>query len=108
MIQFVGGIHEIYFPYVLMKPIMILAAIGGGMTGIFTLVVTGAGLRSPAAPGSIIAVYAATARDSYVGVTLSVLFATTVSFLIASVILKASKAHRGRRPRRGHRTGWRP
>jgi PTS system mannitol-specific IIC component len=92
VIQFVGGIHEIYFPYVLMKPIMILAAIGGGMTGIFTLVVTGAGLRSPAAPGSIIAVYAATARDSYVGVTLSVLFATTVSFLIASVILKASKA----------------
>ena len=59
LIQFVGGIHEIYFPYVLMKPIMILAAIGGGMTGIFTLVVTGAGLRSPAAPGSIIAVYAA-------------------------------------------------
>jgi PTS system mannitol-specific IIC component len=62
------------------------------MTGIFTLVVTGAGLRSPAAPGSILAVYAATARDSYVGVTLSVLFATTVSFLIGSVILKASKA----------------
>ena len=92
MIQFVGGIHEIYFPYVLMKPMMIFAAIGGGMTGIFTLVVTGAGLRSPAAPGSIIAVYASTARDSYVGVTLSVLFATTVSFLIASVVLKASKA----------------
>ena len=75
-----------------MKPIMILAAIGGGKTGNFTLVVTGAGLRSPAAPGSILAVYAATARDSYVGVTLSVLFATIVSFLIASVILKASKA----------------
>jgi len=92
VIQFVGGIHEIYFPYVLMKPMTIFAAIGGGMTGIFTLVVTGAGLRSPAAPGSIIAVYAATARDSYVGVTLSVLFATTVSFLIASVILKAGKA----------------
>jgi len=92
VIQFIGGIHEIYFPYVLMKPIMILASIGGGMTGIFTLVVTGAGLRSPAAPGSIIAVYASAARDSYVGVTLSVLFATTVSFLIGSVILKASKA----------------
>ena len=92
VIQFVGGIHEIYFPYVLMKPMTIFAAIGGGMTGIFTLVVTGAGLRSPAAPGSIIAVYASTARDSYVGVTLSVLFATTVSFLIASVVLKASKA----------------
>jgi PTS system mannitol-specific IIC component len=91
LIQFVGGIHEIYFPFVLMKPIIILAAIGGGMTGIFTLVLTGAGLRSPAAPGSIIAVFAATAKDSYFGVALSVLLAATVSFLIASVILKASK-----------------
>lgn len=91
LIQFVGGIHEIYFPFVLMKPIIILAAIGGGMTGIFTLVLTGAGLRSPAAPGSIIAVFAATASDSYFGVALSVLLAATVSFLIASVILKASK-----------------
>ncbi len=91
LIQFVGGIHEIYFPYVLMKPIIILAAIGGGMTGIFTLVLTGAGLRSPAAPGSILAVFAATPADSFVGVALSVLLAATVSFLIASVILKSSK-----------------
>ncbi len=91
LIQFVGGIHEIYFPFVLMKPIIILAAIGGGMTGIFTLVLTGAGLRSPAAPGSIIAVFAATPADSLLGVALSVLLAATVSFLIASVILKTSK-----------------
>lgn len=92
LIQFVGGIHEIYFPFVLMKPIIILAAIGGGMTGIFTLVLTGAGLRSPAAPGSILAVFAATPADSLLGVALSVLLAATVSFLIASVILKTSKA----------------
>ncbi|GAP56361.1 PTS system mannitol-specific EIICB component [Arthrobacter sp. Hiyo6] len=95
LIQFVGGIHEIYFPYVLMKPIIILASIAGGMTGIFTLVVTGAGLRSPAAPGSIIAVFAATASDSYFGVALSVVLAATVSFLIASVILKSSKDTEG-------------
>jgi PTS system mannitol-specific IIC component len=92
IIQFFGGIHEIYFPYVLMKPLMLLAVIGGGMAGIFTLVLTGAGLRSPAAPGSIIAVYAATASDSFVGVTLSVLMAAAVSFLIGSVILKTTKS----------------
>ena len=92
IIQFLGGIHEIYFPYVLMKPLMVLAVIGGGMAGIFTLVLTGAGLRSPAAPGSIIAVYAATAQDSFIGVTLSVLMAAAVSFLIGSVILKTSKS----------------
>ncbi|MEC5190703.1 MULTISPECIES: PTS mannitol transporter subunit IICBA [unclassified Arthrobacter] len=91
LIHFFGGIHEIYFPYVLMKPILILAAIGGGMTGVATLAITNSGLVAPAAPGSIIAVLAQTARDSYFGVILSVLLATAVSFLIASVILKASK-----------------
>ncbi|MFJ5693071.1 PTS mannitol transporter subunit IICBA [Arthrobacter sp. NPDC093125] len=91
IIHFFGGIHEIYFPYVLMKPILILAAIGGGMTGIATLAVTNSGLVAPAAPGSIIAVIAQTSRDSYFGVILSVLLAATVSFLIASIILKSSK-----------------
>ncbi|MBU8868164.1 PTS mannitol transporter subunit IICBA [Paenarthrobacter aromaticivorans] len=91
IIHFFGGIHEIYFPYVLMKPILILAAIGGGMTGIATLAITNSGLVAPAAPGSILAVIAQTSRDSYVGVILAVLLATTVSFLIAAVILRTSK-----------------
>jgi mannitol PTS system EIICBA or EIICB component len=91
IIQFFGGIHEIYFPYVLLKPLTLLATIAGGMVGIFTLVVFGAGLRAPAAPGSIIAVYAQTPGNSLVGVTLSVLFAATTSFLIGSVILRASR-----------------
>ena len=91
IIQFFGGIHEIYFPYVLMKPILILATIAGGATGILMLVIFGAGLRAPAAPGSIIAVYIQTASGSFLGVTVSVLAAATVSFLIASVILRASK-----------------
>jgi PTS system mannitol-specific IIC component len=91
IIHFFGGIHEIYFPYVLMKPVLIIAMIGGGATGILTLTIFDAGLRAPAAPGSIIAVIAQTASDSYVGVILSVLLAATVSFLIASVILRASK-----------------
>ena len=74
-----------------MKPILLLAAIGGGAVGILTLVIFDAGLRAPAAPGSIIAVLAQTASDSYIGVILSVLLAATMSFLIASVILKTSK-----------------
>ncbi|MDQ0828080.1 PTS system mannitol-specific IIC component [Arthrobacter sp. B2I5] len=91
IIHFLGGIHEIYFPYVLMRPLLILAAIAGGMTGIATLAVTGAGLVAPAAPGSILAVLAQTSRDSYLGVILSVLLATTASFLVASVIMKTTK-----------------
>jgi PTS system mannitol-specific IIC component len=91
IIQFFGGIHEIYFPYVLLKPLTLLATIAGGMVGIFTLVLFGAGLRAPAAPGSIIAVYAQTPGNSLVGVTLSVLLAAVTSFLVASVILRASR-----------------
>jgi PTS system mannitol-specific IIC component len=90
-VQFFGGIHEVYFPFVLMKPTLIIAAILGGATGIATNVVFGSGLRGPAAPGSIIAVYAATPRDSFVGVTLSVVLACAVTFLVAAVILRASR-----------------
>ncbi|HEX5881987.1 MAG TPA: PTS mannitol transporter subunit IIB, partial [Actinomycetota bacterium] len=91
IIQFFGGIHEVYFPFVLLKPITLLATIAGGMVGILTLVIFGAGLRAPAAPGSIIAVYAQTPGNSFVGVTLSVLLAFATTFLVASVILRASR-----------------
>ncbi|MCT1902249.1 PTS mannitol transporter subunit IICBA [Oceanobacillus sojae] len=91
IIHFIGGIHEIYFPYVLMKPLLIIAAILGGMTGIFTLTIFDAGLVSVASPGSIISILLMTASDSYIGVILSVLFATAVSFAVASVILKFDK-----------------
>jgi PTS system mannitol-specific IIC component len=93
IIQFFGGIHEIYFPYVLMKPILLLGTIAGGMVGIFTLTIFNAGLRAPAAPGSIIAVFLQTPGGSFLGVALSVLFAATTSFLICSFILKTSKAN---------------
>ncbi|CRZ15960.1 PTS mannitol transporter subunit IICBA [Mycolicibacterium neworleansense] len=92
IIQFFGGIHEIYFPYVLMKPKLIAATILGGMTGVFINVLFGSGLRAPAAPGSIIAIYAQTAGGSFLGVTLSVLGATTVSFAVASLLLKTDRA----------------
>ena len=94
VIQFFGGIHEIYFPYVLMKPILVIAAIAGGMTGVATNAIFGSGLRAPAAPGSIIAVLIQTSSDSnfgpgwgYVGVVLSVILAALVSFLVSALFL---------------------
>lgn len=91
IIQFLGGIHEIYFPYVLMKPLLVLSVIGGGMTGVLTNVIFQSGLIAPASPGSIFAVLAMTERGSYVGVILSVILAAAVSFAIAAVILLASR-----------------
>ncbi len=91
IIQFLGGIHEIYFPYVLMKPILVLSVIAGGMTGVATNALFQSGLRAPASPGSIFAVLIQTANDSYLGVILSVVLSATVSFLVAAVILRASR-----------------
>jgi len=91
IIQFLGGIHEIYFPYVLAKPLLVLAAIAGGATGVLTNVIFQSGLRAPASPGSIIAVLAQTPPGSFLGVILSVIFSAGVSFLVASVIIRSSR-----------------
>ena len=91
IIHFLGGIHEIYFPYVLMKPKLVLAVVAGGMAGVATNVAFGSGLRSPASPGSIIAVWAASPPGSLVGVTASVIVSAGVSFAVAALLLRIDK-----------------
>ncbi|EOH99333.1 PTS system, mannitol-specific IIC component [Enterococcus haemoperoxidus ATCC BAA-382] len=91
IIHFLGGIHEIYFPYILMKPVLILSAIGGGMAGVMTFSLFNAGLVAPASPGSIFAILAMTPRDGYLGVFAGIVVATVVSFAISAVVLKTSK-----------------
>ena len=71
---------------------VLLATIAGGMTGVFLNVAFGVGLRAPASPGSIIAVYLQTASDSYLGVTVAVFGALAVSFLVAALLLRMDKS----------------
>ncbi|TDP96880.1 PTS system mannitol-specific IIC component [Halanaerobium saccharolyticum] len=92
IIHFLGGIHEIYFPYVLMKPSLLLAVIGGGASGIFTFNLFNTGLVATPSPGSIFAYLAMTPRGNYLGVFAGILVATAVSFVIASVLIKRSVA----------------
>ncbi|WP_214761832.1 PTS mannitol transporter subunit IICBA [Exiguobacterium sp. s129] len=92
IIHFLGGIHEIYFPYVLMKPTLILAMIAGGATGIFTFVLFDVGLVAPASPGSIFAILAMASRGSYLGLVAGIFLSAAVTFAVASVILKSSAA----------------
>ncbi|PFG45315.1 PTS system D-mannitol-specific IIA component (Fru family) /PTS system D-mannitol-specific IIB component (Fru family) /PTS system D-mannitol-specific IIC component (Fru family) [Vibrio sp. ES.051] len=88
IIHFFGGIHEIYFPYILMNPRLILAAIAGGMTGVFVLTMFNAGIVSPASPGSIFAILLMTQKGSIVGVLASIVAATGVSFAVAALLMK--------------------
>jgi mannitol PTS system EIICBA or EIICB component len=91
IIHFLGGIHEIYFPYILMRPILILAAIAGGVSGVLTFTIFDAGLVAVPSPGSIFALLAMTPKGNYLGVLAGVLVATAVSFFIASIFLKSAK-----------------
>lgn len=88
IIHFLGGIHEIYFPYILMNPLLLLSVIAGGASGIFVEQMFGAGLSALASPGSIIAILGMTPRGGYLPVILGVLVATAVSFFISMPILK--------------------
>ncbi|WNS78433.1 PTS mannitol transporter subunit IICBA [Domibacillus sp. DTU_2020_1001157_1_SI_ALB_TIR_016] len=93
IIHFLGGIHEIYFPYILMRPLLFLAVILGGMSGVFTLVLLGGGLFAPASPGSILAIAAVTPHNAsaFTANFAAVLVAAVVSFVVASFVLKTGK-----------------
>lgn len=98
IIQFIGGIHEIYFPYVMMKPALFFAVIAGGVSGTLTNNFLGAGLQAPASPGSIIGITgmasgkAAGGVGNILSVWAGILVAAGVSFLVASFILKRDKS----------------
>lgn len=92
LIHFFGGIHEIYFPYILMKPFLIVAVILGGISGVFTNVVLGSGLIAPPSPGSVFAIMALAPKGGLTKVLISILVATVVSFVVSSVIIKNSKS----------------
>lgn len=92
VIHFFGGIHEIYFPYILMKPLLIIAAIAGGMAGVATNVFFGNALAGPPSPGSIVALVLLSSNFTGILLTIaSVAVATAFSFAIAFVMLKADK-----------------
>lgn len=91
IIHFLGGIHEIYFPYVLMKPLLILAVIGGGMAADFTFVLLNAGLVATPSPGSIFAQMAMSPKGGLLPVLSGIAVGAAVSFIIASVIVKRDK-----------------
>jgi PTS system mannitol-specific IIC component len=92
IIHFLGGIHEIYFPYVLMKPQVVLGAILGGATGVATFLATGVGLVATPSPGSIFAYMAVTPPGNHLGVLLGILLSAAVSFVVSWFLLRLSKS----------------
>ena len=92
IIQFFGGIHEIYFPSRLARPVLIVAAIAGSAAGLLFFSLTDAGLVAPASPGSILSVLAMAPKGKTLIVLLGVVISAAVSLLVAApFIRRASK-----------------
>ena len=92
IIHALGGIHEIYFPYVLMNPVLIIAPIVGSAAGILIFSIFNAGLVAIPSPGSIFALMALAPKGGLIGVLAGVLASTAVSFVVAApLVKKASK-----------------
>lgn len=88
IIHFLGGIHEIYFPYVLMNPILVVAMIAGGASGIFTLQLMDGGLVAAASPGSIFAEMIMTPRGSFMANILGIAVPCVVTFVCSLILLR--------------------
>ncbi|WP_309618067.1 PTS transporter subunit EIIC [Salinibacterium sp.] len=87
VVHFLGGIHEIYFPYVLMKPILIIAAIAGGASGVLWFSIFKLGLVSPASPGSIFAWIVASPPSDLLLNMVGILISAAVAAVVGSVLL---------------------
>jgi len=87
VVHFLGGIHEIYFPYVLMKPILLIAAIVGGASGVLWETIFNLGLSGPASPGSIIAWALVSPPENIVLNLIGIFIAAAVTAVIGAVLL---------------------
>lgn len=91
VIHFFGGIHEMYFPYVLMNPLHFISIIVSGVVGLWVFDLFGAGLVAAPSPGSIFTILAMTERNSFVGIIVGTLVSTIIAFVISGLIVKFQK-----------------
>jgi PTS system mannitol-specific IIC component len=87
VVHFLGGIHEIYFPYVLLKPILVVAAILGGATGVLWESIFGLGLVAPASPGSIFAWILVSPPDNLALNMIGIVLSAAVAAVAGSFLL---------------------
>lgn len=90
LIQFIGGIHEIYYPYILSRPLLIVPMILGASSSILFMTVAHAGLIGPISPGSIVSVVIMSASGKMLINVAAVLIAATITFLTSALILRRS------------------
>lgn len=90
-VEFVGGIHEIYFPEVISNMWLLLALISGGAAGNLCFLVLHGATTGVVSPGSIFAVLLVCAQNRVLGVLVGIFVSAAVSATVAILILKWQK-----------------
>ena len=91
IIQSLGGIHEIYFPYILARPGLLLGAIAGSAAALGFYQVTDAGLVAPASPGNFITLPVMAPKGETLIILGGILIAAAVSFLVSIPFMRSEE-----------------
>ena len=91
IIQSLGGIHEIYFPYILARPGLLLGAIAGSAAALGFYQVTDAGLVAPASPGNFITLPVMAPKGETLIILGGILIAAAVSFVVCIPFMRTEE-----------------
>ena len=91
IIQSLGGIHEIYFPYILARPGLLLGAIAGSAAALGFYQFTDAGLVAPASPGNFITLPVMAPKGETLIILGGILIAAAVSFLVSIPFMRSEE-----------------
>ena len=93
--ELIGGIHEVYFPFVLSDMRLLLAVIAGGAAGNFCFSLLKAGVEGVVSPGSIVVLMLMAGRKSVLPVMVGVIVSALVSFGVSMLILHIKDGRNG-------------
>lgn len=86
--QTAGGIHEVYFPFVLSDLRLLIPLILGGIAGNLCFGIMGAGLQGMVSPGSIFTIILMAGRENSIPVLMGICVSAVLSFAGSLVVMR--------------------
>lgn len=86
--QAAGGLHEVYFPFVLSDMMLLIPLIAGGFAGNLCFEFLGSGLQGPVSPGSVITILIMAGKGQVLRTAVGIAVSAIVAFCGSLLVLK--------------------